>query len=65
MDLHFRNPVPLHFHNLVAASVFQDKISPLGNSPEAEHEEPGEGLESVVGLGRSEEWLDPPKVLVR
>jgi hypothetical protein len=24
----------------------------------------GEGLESVVGLGRSEEWLDPPKVLV-
>ena len=26
--------------------------------------EPGEGLESVVGLGRSEEWLDPPKVRV-
>ena len=29
-----------------------------------ERAEPGEGLESVVGLGRSEEWLDPPKVLV-
>jgi hypothetical protein len=27
-------------------------------------DEPGEGLESVVGLGRSEEWLDPPKVRV-
>jgi hypothetical protein len=25
----------------------------------------GEGLESVVGLGRSEEWLDPPKVPTR
>ena len=24
----------------------------------------GEGLETVTGLGRSEEWLDPPKVLV-
>jgi hypothetical protein len=30
-----------------------------------ERAEAGEGLESVVGLGRSEEWLDPPKVLVR
>ncbi len=27
-------------------------------------DEPTEGLESVVGLGRSEEWLDPPKVRV-
>ena len=24
----------------------------------------GEGLESVIDLGRSEEWLDPPKVRV-
>jgi hypothetical protein len=30
-----------------------------------EQAELGDGLESVVGLGRSEEWLDPPKVLVR
>jgi hypothetical protein len=27
-------------------------------------EAPAEGLESVVGLGRSEAWLDPPKVRV-
>ena len=26
-----------------------------------EQRAPGEGLESVMGLGRSEEWLDPPK----
>jgi hypothetical protein len=29
-----------------------------------EQRAPAEGLESVMGLGRSEEWLDPPKVLV-
>jgi hypothetical protein len=27
--------------------------------------EPGDGLEAVVGLGRSEEWLDPPTVPTR
>ena len=33
-------------------------------SRRAGRHEPTEGLESVIDLGRSEEWLDPPKVRV-
>ena len=44
--------------------VLDDHFECWFASSEDGRHETGEGLESVVGLGRSEEWLDPPKARV-